>query len=205
MQYFDNNENLISKKREISVLLNDTKYTFISDNGVFSKGEVDYGSIALLKILLKQKLVGNILDIGCGYGTIGLILAKNFPECNFLLSDVNIRACALARENKKSFGVKNVEIIESDIFQNIDKNFDYIVTNPPIRAGKKVIYSIFEQSYHHLNQNGSLFIVIRRSHGAESAQKFIHSIFGNCELLKKDKGFYVYCATKKDTKTKEDF
>lgn len=154
MQYFDNNENLISKKREISVLLNDTKYTFISDNGVFSKGEVDYGSIALLKILLKQNFTGNILDIGCGYGTIGLILAKNFPECNFLLSDVNIRACALARENKKSFGVKNVEIIESDIFQNIDKNFDYIVTNPPIRAGKKVIYSIFEQSYHHLNQNG---------------------------------------------------
>lgn len=205
MQYFDNNENLISKKREISVLLNDTKYTFISDNGVFSKGEVDYGSIALLKILLKQNFTGNILDIGCGYGTIGLILAKNFPECNFLLSDVNIRACALARENKKSFGVKNVEIIESDIFQNIDKNFDYVVTNPPIRAGKKVIYSIFEQSYHHLNQNGSLFIVIRRSHGAESAQKFIHSIFGNCELLKKDKGFYVYCATKKDTKTKEDF
>ena len=205
MQYFDNNENLISKKREISVLLNDTKYTFISDNGVFSKGEVEYGSIALLKILLKQNFTGNILDIGCGYGTIGLILAKNFPECNFLLSDVNIRACALARENKKSFGVKNVEIIESDIFQNIDKNFDYIVTNPPIRAGKKVIYSIFEQSYHHLNQNGSLFIVIRRSHGAESAQKFIHSVFGNCELLKKDKGFYVYCATKKDTKTKEDF
>lgn len=205
MQYFDNNENLISKKREISVLLNDTKYTFISDNGVFSKGEVDYGSIALLKILLKQNFTGNILDIGCGYGTIGLILAKNFPECNFLLSDVNIRACALARENKKTFGVKNVEIIESDIFQNIDKNFDYIVTNPPIRAGKKVIYSIFEQSYHHLNQNGSLFIVIRRSHGAESAQKFIHSVFGNCELLKKDKGFYVYCATKQDTKTKEDF
>ena len=205
MQYFDNNENLISKKREISVLLNDTKYTFISDNGVFSKGEVDYGSIALLKILLKQNFTGNILDIGCGYGTIGLILAKNFPKCNFLLSDVNIRACARARENKKSFGVKNVEIIESDIFQNIDKNFDYIVTNPPIRAGKKVIYSIFEQSYHHLNQNGSLFIVIRRSHGAESAQKFIHSVFENCELLKKDKGFYVYCATKKDTKTKEDF
>lgn len=205
MQYFDNNENLISKKREISVLLNDTKYSFISDNGVFSKGEIDYGSIALLKILLKQNFTGNILDIGCGYGTIGLILAKNFPECNFLLSDVNIRACTLARENKKSFGVKNVEIIESDIFQNIDKNFDYIVTNPPIRAGKKVIYSIFEQSYHHLNQNGSLFIVIRRSHGAESAQKFIHSVFGNCELLKKDKGFYVYCATKKDTKTKEDF
>lgn len=205
MQYFDNNENLISKKREISVLLNDTKYTFISDNGVFSKGEVDYGSIALLKVLLKLDFTGNILDIGCGYGTIGLILAKNFPECNFLLSDVNIRACALARENKKSFGVKNVEIIESDIFQNINKNFDYIVTNPPIRAGKKVIYSIFEQSYHHLNQNGSLFIVIRRSHGAESAQKFIHSVFGNCELLKKDKGFYVYCATKQDTKTKEDF
>lgn len=205
MQYFDNNSNLISKKRQISVTLNDRFYSFISDNGVFSKSEVDYGSIALLKVLLKEKLFGDILDIGCGYGTIGLILAKNYPDNNFILSDVNMRACALARENSLLFGVSNVEVIESDLFENINQSFSFIVTNPPIRAGKKVIYSIFEQSYQHLKQNGSLYLVIRRSHGAESAQKFITSVFGNCELLKKDKGFYIYRATKNDSKTKEDF
>lgn len=205
MQYFDNNEDLVSKKRTIGVMLNEQNYSFITDNGVFSKGEVDYGSLVLLKVLLKESLKGRILDIGCGYGTIGLILAKNQPDNSFLLTDVNMRACALACENAKLFDVKNVEIIVSDIFENIDGYFDNIVTNPPIRAGKKVIYSIFEQSYLHLKQNGSLYIVIRRSHGAESAQKFINSIFGNCELLKKDKGFYVYRSTKTNSKTKEDF
>ena len=205
MQYFDNNEDLVSKKRTIGVMLNEQNYSFITDNGVFSKGEVDYGSLALLKVLLKESLKGRILDIGCGYGTIGLILAKNQPDNSFLLTDVNMRACALACENAKLFDVKNVEIIVSDIFENVDGYFDNIVTNPPIRAGKKVIYSIFEQSYLHLKQNGSLYIVIRRSHGAESAQKFINSIFGNCELLKKDKGFYVYRSTKTNSKTKEDF
>lgn len=195
-QYFDNNTKLESKKREISVELNGETYSFISDNGVFSKGEVDYGSIALLKVLFKENLNGRILDIGCGYGTIGLILAKKISEGDFTLIDVNMRACALACENVKKWGLKNVRVIESNIFEKVDGEFDNIITNPPIRAGKKVIYAIFEQSYHHLKQNGSLYIVIRKSHGAESAQKFIMSVFNNCTLLKRDKGFYIYRAIK---------
>lgn len=205
MQYFDNNNDLKSKKREISISLNDKKYSFISDNGVFSKGEVDYGSIALIKVLLKENLHGLVLDVGCGYGTIGLILAKNFPSCMFTLIDVNLRACTLAQENAKKWNLTNVNILESDIFSNVKSQFDYIVTNPPIRAGKKVIYSIFSQAYEHLNENGSLFIVIRKSHGAESAQKYINSVFNNCTLLKRDKGFYIYRANKEKMKTKEDF
>ena len=195
-QYFDNNTKLESKKREISVELNGETYSFISDNGVFSKGEVDYGSIALLKVLFKENLNGRILDIGCGYGTIGLILAKKISEGDFTLIDVNMRACALACENVKKWGLKNVRVIESNIFEKVDGEFDNIITNPPIRAGKKVIYAIFEQSYHNLKQNGSLYIVIRKSHGAESAQKFIMSVFNNCTLLKRDKGFYIYRAIK---------
>ena len=195
-QYFDNNEKLESKKREISVDLDGQKYCFISDNGVFSKGEVDYGSIALLKQVLKEDINGRNLDIGCGYGTIGLILAKKFSQGDFVLIDINSRACALAHENAKRWKLPNVQVIESNIFENVEGEFDNIITNPPIRAGKKVIYSIFEQSYHHLKQNGSLYIVIRKSHGAESAQRFIQSVFGNCVLLKRDKGFYIYRATK---------
>lgn len=206
MQYFENNDKLMSKKRDISIVLNDVEYSFISDNGVFSKSEIDYGSIALLKVLLKQEISGDVLDVGCGYGTIGLILARNFILSRFTLIDVNVRACALAKENCMLMGLSNVVVKESDIFENVSESFDCIVTNPPIRAGKKVIYSIFEQSYHHLKQNGSLYIVIRKSHGAESAQKYISSVFGNCSLLKRDKGFYIYCAKKdKYENSKEDF
>ena len=200
MQYFENNDKLMSKKREISVVLNDVTYSFISDNGVFSKSEVDYGSLALLKVILKQDISGNILDVGCGYGTIGLILAKNFHQTECTLIDINLRACALACENAKRWKLDNVQIFESNIFEKVEGEFDFIITNPPIRAGKKVIYTIFEQSFHHLKQNGSLFIVIRKSHGAESAQRFISSVFGNCELLKRDKGFYIYQATKEQSK-----
>ena len=154
-QYFDNNEKLESKKREISVELNGENYSFISDNGVFSKGEVDYGSIALLKVLLKEDIYGRVLDVGCGYGTIGLILAKKISQGDFTLIDINMRACALACENAKRWKLDNVQVIESNIFEKVDGTFDNIITNPPIRAGKKVIYAIFEQSYHHLKQNGS--------------------------------------------------
>ena len=198
--YFDNNSQVESRKREISIYLNGEKYSFISDNGVFSKSEVDYGSIALLKVLLTKNISGRVLDIGCGYGTIGLILAKNFHQTECTLIDINLRACALACENAKRWKLDNVQIFESNIFEKVEGEFDFIITNPPIRAGKKVIYTIFEQSFHHLKQNGSLFIVIRKSHGAESAQRFISSVFGNCELLKRDKGFYIYQATKEQSK-----
>ena len=195
--YFDNDSKIESKKREISIDLNGEKYSFISDNGVFSKGEVDYGSIALLKVLLTKNINGRVLDVGCGYGTIGLILAKNFHQTECTLVDINLRACALACENAKRWKLNNVQIFESNIFEKVEGDFDFIITNPPIRAGKKVIYAIFEQSFHHLKQNGSLFIVIRKSHGAESAQRFISSVFDNCTLLKRDKGFYIYQAIKK--------
>ena len=128
--------------------------------------------------------------------SVGLILAKKFSQGDFVLIDINSRACALAHENAKRWKLPNVQVIESNIFENVEGEFDNIITNPPIRAGKKVIYAIFEQSYHHIKQNGSLYIVIRKSHGAESAQRFIQSVFGSCVLLKRDKGFYIYRATK---------
>lgn len=199
-QYFDNNDQLESKKREISVFLNGAHYSFLTDNGVFSKSEVDEGSLALLKVLMKEPFCGRIIDVGCGYGTIGLILAKSNPDGEFVLTDVNMRACALARENQARWGLENVQVLESDIFENVAGEFDAVVTNPPIRAGKSVIYAIFGQSYQHLKQNGSLYIVIRKSHGAASAQKYIASVFGNCSLLKRDKGYYIYRAVKHNPK-----
>ena len=209
-QYFDNDPNVKSNQKIISFTIKDSKFDFISDNGVFSKGKIDDGSIALLKQILKcAEIKGDILDLGAGYGTIGLTLASLYREANFLLIDVNTRACALARMNKSRFGLHNVEIIESNIFDKIqDKTFDIIITNPPIRAGKKVIYNMFEDSYKHLNPNGKLYIVIRKDQGANTASRFIEGVFGNITLLGRDKGYYIFEAIKKskleNTENKED-
>lgn len=199
-QYFDNIPELPSEKRRLSLTIFDKTFTFISDNGVFSKNQVDVGSCALLKVMLSTPLEGKILDLGCGYGAIGLTLAHFYPQATFVLADINDRALALANENKKQLHLENVTILESNIYENINDLFRTIVINPPIRAGKKVIYAMFEGAFAHLEDGGSLFIVIRKSHGAPSASQFIKSVFGNCSLLKKEKGYYIYEAKKQKEK-----
>ncbi len=199
-QYFDNIPELPSEKRRLSLTIFDKTFTFISDNGVFSKNQVDVGSCALLKVVLSTPLEGKILDLGCGYGAIGLTLAHFYPQATFVLADINDRALALANENKKQLHLENVTILQSNIYENINDLFRTIVINPPIRAGKKVIYAMFEGAFAHLEDGGSLFIVIRKSHGAPSASQFIKSVFGNCSLLKKEKGYYIYEAKKQKEK-----
>lgn len=199
-QYFDNIPELPSERRKLSLTIFDTTFTFMSDNGVFSKNQVDVGSCALLKVVLSTPLQGKILDLGCGYGVIGLTLAYFHPQATFMLADINDRALALANENKKQLHLENVTILQSNIYENINDLFRTIVINPPIRAGKKVIYAMFEGAFTHLEDGGSLFIVIRKSHGAPSASAFIKSVFGNCSLLKKEKGYYIYEAKKQKEK-----
>lgn len=196
--YFTNNSNLKSKPKLISFEFNNKKFTFKTDIGVFCNDYLDEGTNAFLKVLLKQNISGRNLDVGCGYGPIGGVLAYFYPGANFILIDINTRACALALENTRALELNNVEIVESDIYQNVEGTFENIFINPPIRAGKKVIYKMFEDAKQILNKNGSLFFVMRKSHGSESAQKFVTSIFGNCTLLKRDKGYYIYQAINDD-------
>lgn len=202
-QYFDNVPELASKKKTISFVIKDKEISFVSDIGVFSKDKVDEGTIAFLKMLLSRPLFGKILDLGSGYGALGLTLALFNPNCQFVLADVNERALALAKENQKRLHLENVTCCISDIYENITELFHSIVINPPIRAGKKVIYPMFKGAYEHLIDDGSLFIVIRKSHGAHSAEAYIKSVFGNCALLKKEKGYYIYEAKKGTTKKDE--
>lgn len=200
-QYFTNDPKIRSKERIISCNFKGHQFDFISDNGVFSKSEIDQGSLVFLKAVDKySQIQGKILDLGSGYGTIGLILAHFYKGANFLLADVNTRACILARENAKNFNLDNVEIRESDCFSSIEETFDFILINPPIRAGKKVIYKMFLESYSHLNANGKLLIVIRKNQGAETASKYIQGVFNNCTLIDRDKGYHIYEAIKEVSK-----
>ena len=195
--YFQDDPNLVSNIKEINFEINGITMKLLTDNGVFSKNNVDAGSYAFLKVLLPLDLGKHILDLGCGYGTIGLTLAKAHEEARITLADVNPRAVALCERNAGLLNLSpRVTILQSDIYEKIEGPYDSIVVNPPIRAGKTVTYRMYEEAKQYLIDGGSLYIVIRKAQGAESASKYIESLFGTVTLFKRDKGSYIYQAVK---------
>lgn len=195
--YYINDDNVVSKPRKINYTFNAVDFSLESDNGVFSKNELDKGSELLIRTLLPLNLGRSLLDIGCGIGVIGLTLAYFHPTLDVCLSDVNTRALSLCDANAKSLKLsQRVTILQSDIYQKIEGKFESIVSNPPIRAGKKVTYEIYKGALDHLIDTGSLYIVIRKNQGANSVKSYLEELFGNVTLLARDKGYYVLKATK---------
>ena len=194
--YFTNENNLKEDLHTFKFRYHDHELTFTSDSGVFSKQFVDYGSRVLLEwIDLNQ--AQSLLDVGCGYGAIGLSLAKNKPSCHFTLVDVNKKALELCKQNAKVNKIDNVDIFESDVYANVNKKYDVVVSNPPIRAGKEVVTRILVDSYEHLNDHGTFYCVIQKKQGAPSAKKNLKAKFGNCEIVARDKGYYILKSVKK--------
>ena len=189
--YFTNNEYAKSDEKEFQVEVLGKKFKFITDIGVFSKGELDDASRLLIETFDSLGLPGNVLDVGCGYGAIGISLAAHRPDDQVHMVDVNLRAICLAKRNAELAGISNVHIYESDCYQNVDTKFAHIVSNPPIRAGKKVVHQILEEAPHYLEDEGTLTIVIGKQHGAASAQKKMFEVFGNASRLERKKGFWV--------------
>ena len=195
--YFQDDPTLASNIKTITYEVNGISMQLFTDNGVFSKGKVDEGSLAFLKVILPLDLGKNILDLGCGYGTIGLTLAVAKKEARVTLADINTRALALCKRNADAYNLgQRVTILQSDIYEKIEGKYDSIVINPPIRAGKSVTYKMYEEAKQYLIDGGSLYVVIRKAQGAKSAAKFIESVFGNIQLLERDKGYYIYQAVK---------
>lgn len=194
-QYFENNANLASNETKLTYYFKKIKLEFISDNGVFSKGGIDFGSSLLLKTV-EIKTEKNILDVGCGYGTIGLTLAKINPDILVDMVDVNERAIALSIKNKELNSIKNAEIFASYIYENITKKYDLIISNPPIRAGKKVVHAIALDAKKHLNEGGSFWCVIQKKQGAPSLLKALDETFEEVEVVEKDAGYWIIKAIK---------
>ena len=196
--YFIESEHKEEDFFKISQIIADRQYTFWSADNVFSKDEVDFGTFVMLNEIIKsQKLSGKVLDIGCGYGVIGIVLAKTFPAIQVCMTDVNPTAVELSQKNIVLNDVKNVySIKESFAYQNIDESFDYIISNPPIKAGKQVLLDILLGSYEHLNKGGKLIFVIKKKFGEDSIKKQLSQIFEQVEILKRDSGYYVLMATK---------
>ncbi len=193
--YFTNNEALKSELRTIDYKYKEHVFNFNSDNGVFSKNKIDFGSRLLVETILERKEWNNkeILDVGCGYGFIGIVLAKVL-QCKVTLVDVNKRAVHLTKMNIKENKV-DAKVIESNIYENIDNQYDCIITNPPIRAGKKVVLEILLGAEKHLKEEGTLWFVIRKDQGAKSIIKELENNY-KINIEKKEKGFYIMSAKK---------
>ena len=159
-QYFDN-QKLPSKVRKIKVCLFFETFYFFTDNGVFSKDGLDFGSRLLLESIPLDEVGGKVLDMGCGYGVFGIVLNKLISCCVDMV-DVNLRALHLAQRNVKEIGCSNINIFESNVYENIYSKYSCIVTNPPIRAGKNIVYDIVMNARKYLLDNGNLFLVIRK-------------------------------------------
>ena len=163
---------------------------FTTDAGVFSKGAVDAGTDLLLNAL-PEEMAGDILDLGCGWGAIGIAVARKWPETRVTLADVNTRALALSRENAKRNRAEVVCAESDGMAALMDRSFDAVITNPPIRAGKQVIYRMFADAAVRLKPGGALYLVIRKQQGAESCIRYLQTLFANVEKLDKSGGFWV--------------
>ena len=194
-QYFDNDKNIKSERKIIKFNFDNKVFSIYSDNGVFSKDRFDYGTRVLLNSVDVDKLFGNVLDLRCGLGVVGIILGTFNKGINIDMVDINERAIDLAKNNLVLNNVK-ANVFVSDIYSNIDNKYDFIITNPPIRAGKNVIRGFLLGSYDYLKDDGILYFVMRKDHGVKSMIKEL-SVKFNTSIVNKDKGFYVVLCTKK--------
>jgi len=193
-QYFSN-EILPSNIKSYNAKILGHAFTFFTDNGVFSKEHLDFGTRLLLENIPLELVTGDILDVGCGYGVIGITLAK-LTKQKVTMIDINKRALHLASKNAKENKIENFDIRESNCYENIlaSEKFQIIVTNPPIRAGKKIVYEILMKAKDHLIENGSLFLVIRKEQGAKSLISDLKECY-DVEVLEKKKGFFILKCT----------
>ena len=186
--YFAENPDAKHDIHELNVELLGQQLTFLTDAGVFSKKMIDYGSRVLLSVL-DFEAGERVLDVGCGYGPLGLTLAKA-QGVTATMVDINQRALDLAQKNAERNQI-SADIFQSNVYEKVSGVFDHIISNPPIRAGKQVVHEVISGSYEHLTEGGDLTLVIQKKQGAPSAKSKMEAVFSNCEIVKKDKGYYI--------------
>lgn len=195
--YYSNKPQVESNPRRWNFNLRGFSFAFETDAGVFSKSEVDFGSRVLIDSFEMPAIEGCILDIGCGYGPIGLSIAKSYPNRMIHMMDVNERAVNLAKKNATLNGVQNVQIYESDALSAVqEERVAVVLTNPPIRAGKNTIFRIYDEAYEKLVASGELWIVIQKKQGAPSTVEHLELKFSEVEIVEKRKGYWIIKATK---------
>ncbi len=163
-------------------------FRFVTDAGVFSREHMDKGTLLLLEAL--PPCAGRALDLGCGWGGLGICYLRRNPGLTLVQADINARAVALTRENLAQNGL-SAQVIQSDGLESVPGSFDLIACNPPIRAGKAVVYRLLDQAYAALSPDGGLYVVIRKQQGAPSAKAYLERCGGAVETVARGGGFWV--------------
>lgn len=195
-QYFTSNPTSDHRYAKFQTEILGNRVVFNTDSGVFSKDALDFGTRTLLEAL--PELYGRILDLGCGWGAVGVSVGKKYPKSEIVMSDVNERAMELAKKNLKENGVLNAIVLPSNAMDDVPGTFDFILTNPPIRAGKAVVYKMFDQASERLNEGGRLYVVIRKQQGAPSAKAHLQERFGHVEVIAREKSYWIIECAKEE-------
>ncbi len=194
--YFDENPTTPSGPKTLEARFHGIDFVFTSDTAVFAKRQIDYGTkllldTAILDLHTRCIKKGRLLDLGCGYGVIGITMKRVFPAMEVVMADVNQRAISLTGENVKTNHCPFVSIVSSDAWANIEGDFDIVITNPPVRAGKKTVFSFYDGAFEHLTPGGFLYVVLQKKQGAPSSLIHMEQLFGNCEIIEKDAGYWI--------------
>lgn len=204
--YFLNAEHKTEEYFNFKINFRNREFIINSCSDIFSKDELDDGTRVLLETTL-DKIITNpdttkasFLDMGCGYGIIGIVLASFCPESTVDMLDINSNAVSLARKNADENELYNIrDVFVSDGYVEVINDYDYIITNPPIKAGKETLFRLVGEGIFHLKEGGKIVLVIRKDLGEESLRKMMLEVFGNCEILDRSKGFYILCSQKNST------
>ncbi len=189
--YYSEKQNIKLNKQEIKAELLGNELTFNTAAGTFSKTRADYGTKLLIKTA-KIKENSYVLDLGCGYGPVGIAIAKKHPACKVLMTDINERALKLAQENTKANRIMNAEVRKSNAYDKIPEKFDTILLNPPQTAGKQLCFRLIEQAKEHLTPRGTFQLVARHNKGGKELGKKMNNTFGNLRDMAKKAGYRVY-------------
>ena len=189
-QYFEYDPSLKDDIKHYEYTFKGYRLSFKTNSGIFSKERVDFGTNVLLNGLDDLFNKQDILDLGCGNGVIGIAIKKAYPNANVVMADINVKCVDISKENANINKV-DVNVIESDMYKNINTSFDLILSNPPIRAGKAKVFEVVDGALTHLNKNGKLIVVIQKKQGAESMKKHMEEVFKNVNIITKEKGYFV--------------
>lgn len=199
--YYEENPQGESDRHVIQARMHGMDFFFTTDAEVFSKKFLDFGSRTLLETAIEDlsalnRKKGKFLDLGCGYGPVGIIMKRVFPSMEVTMVDINERALALARENAETNGVKCVDVHKSDGCASVEGLYDVVLTNPPVRAGKQTVFAFYDGAYEHLNEGGLLYVVLQKKQGAPSSEKYLLEKFGNCAIIAKESGYWIMKSVK---------
>ena len=199
-QYFTAKPQNQEHKQIIGSQVKAQTYEFETDNGVFSKNRMDYGSKVLVEAFVEAHATlgeSRLLELGSGYGPVAIILAATYPDLAVTGIEVNERAVVLAKQNALRNHVSNVEWVMGDATKwQGSEPYQYVLTNPPIRAGKSIIQQFVRNAHRQLTTAGELWVVIQKKQGAPSMETFMETVFGNVELVTRDKGYWILKSVK---------